>query len=99
MDNTLYAAAAKGADRILKIPLAMMSTAAAAGGGRAVGRSDPAAAADLVLVGVQAHNELDGVLAPALATALGLPYVGVIRGVKAGAEAGTVVACKEFPAR
>ena len=36
-------------------------------------------------------------LAPALATALGLPYVGVIRGVQAGSESGTVVACKEFP--
>ena len=36
-------------------------------------------------------------MAPLLAGALGHPYVGVIRGVKAGAEAGTVVACKEFP--
>ncbi len=52
---------------------------------------------DLVLVGVQAHDELDGGLAPFLAAALGLPYVGVIRGVQPGAEAGTVSVCKEFP--
>ena len=53
--------------------------------------------ADLVLVGVQAHDELDGGLSPFLAAALGLPYVGVIRGVKAGPEPGTVTVCKEFP--
>ena len=54
-------------------------------------------AADLVLVGVQAHDELDGGLSPFLAAALGLPYVSVIRGVKLASEAGTVTVCKEFP--
>lgn len=97
VDNTLYTAAAKGADRVLKIPLdeggRPTPDAAAALYAEAVKSLQP----DLVLVGVQAHNELDGVLAPALATALALPYVGVIRGVKPGSEPGTVVACKEFP--
>ena len=51
--------------------------------------------ADLVLVGVQAMDELEGVLPPLLAQALGLPYVGVIRGVKVDAGAATV--WKEFP--
>ena len=50
-----------------------------------------------MLVGVQAHDELDGGLSPFLAVALGLPYVGVIRGVRRGAEPGTVTVCKEFP--
>jgi electron transfer flavoprotein beta subunit len=50
-----------------------------------------------VLVGVQAHDELQGVLPPLLAAALNLPYVGVIRGVKADAQGGAVSACKEFP--
>ena len=50
-----------------------------------------------MLVGVQAHDELDGGLSPFLAAALGLPYVGVIRGVKAGPAPGMVTACKEFP--
>jgi electron transfer flavoprotein beta subunit len=97
VDNTLYAAAAKGADRIVKIPVdgdvPLTPQAAAAAYADALRPLQP----DLVLVGVQAHNELEGVLAPLLAGALGRPYVGVIRGVKAGAEAGTVVACKEFP--
>lgn len=96
IDNSLFAAAAKGADRIVRIPGDFHPPptphAAAAMFAEAI-RSLPA---DLVLVGVQAHNELDGVLAPQLAAALGRPYVGVIRGVQAAA-AGTVVACKEFP--
>ena len=52
---------------------------------------------DLVLVGVQAHDELDGGLSPFLAAALGLPYVGRHLRRPAGAEAGTVSVCKEFP--
>ncbi len=96
VDNTLYAAAAKGADRIVKIamegdpPSAQNAAVMLAEAVKPLG-------ADLVLVGVQAHNELEGVLAPLLAAGLGLPYVGVIRGVKAGAEPGTISACKEFP--
>ena len=97
VDNTLYAAAAKGADRIVKIPLPTTYIPLRRRRPLLYAEAIKPLGADLVLVGVQAHDELDGVLAPLLAAALGLPYVGVIRGVKAGAEAGTVVACKEFP--
>ncbi|MGA2254690.1 MAG: hypothetical protein ABSG53_08520 [Thermoguttaceae bacterium] len=96
VDNTLYTAAAKGADRIFKVPLDDVPPpprAAAALLAEALKPLQP----DLVLVGVQAHDELDGGLSPFLAAALGLPYVGVIRGVKAGPEPGMVTACKEFP--
>jgi electron transfer flavoprotein beta subunit len=96
VDNTLYTAAAKGADRIVKISLEgdpPSPRAAAALYAAAVKSLDP----DLVLVGVQAHDELDGGLSPFLAAALGLPYIGVIRGVRRGAEPGTVSVCKEFP--
>ncbi|MBM4088167.1 MAG: electron transfer flavoprotein subunit beta/FixA family protein [Planctomycetes bacterium] len=97
VDNTLYTAAAKGADRIVKIPVddGWHPSPRAAAALYAEAAKD--LAKDLVLVGVQAHDELDGVLAPALAAALALPYVGVIRGVQAGSEPGSVVACKEFP--
>ncbi len=95
VDNTLYAAAAKGADRIIKLtaggdgPLPLAAAAAIyAGAIKPLG-------AELVLVGVQAHDELEGLMPPLLAQALGLPYVGVIRGVKADAGAATV--WKEFP--
>ncbi len=96
VDNTLYAAAAKGADRIVKVPCdgdAPRPEAAAAMLAEAI----QPLGSDLVLVGVQAHNELDGVLAPLLASQLGLPYVGVIRGVKPAADGGSVVVFKEFP--
>jgi electron transfer flavoprotein beta subunit len=96
VDNTLYTAAAKGADRIVKIAqdgVLLPPRAAAVLYAEAIKLIE----ADLVLVGVQAHDELDGGLAPFLAAALGAPYVGVIRGVTVGPEAGTVVACKEFP--
>jgi len=96
VDNTLYTAAAKGADRVVKISLDGVPPsprAAAALYAAAVKPLSP----DLVLVGVQAHDELDGGLSPFLATALGLPYVGVICGVRGGAEPGTVSVCKEFP--
>ncbi len=95
VDNTLYAAAAKGADRIIKLtvgseePLPLAAAAAIyAGAIKPLG-------ADLVLVGVQALDELQGVMPPLLAQALGLPYVGVIHGVKVDAAAATV--WKEFP--
>jgi electron transfer flavoprotein beta subunit len=97
VDNTLYAAAAKGVDRIVKIALEGDSPApppaAAAQYAAAIQPLSP----DLVLVGVQAHDELQGVLPPFLAEALHLPYVGVVRGVKAGPEPCTVSARKEFP--
>ncbi|MGO9109273.1 MAG: electron transfer flavoprotein subunit beta/FixA family protein [Thermoguttaceae bacterium] len=96
VDNTLYTAAAKGADRIVKISLEgdpPAPRAAAALYAAAVKSLN----ADLVLVGVQAHDELDGGLSPFLAAALGLPYVGVICGVRRGTEQGTVRVCKEFP--
>ncbi len=97
VDNTLYTAAAKGADQIIKISLEGDTPppprAASALYAEAIKPLTP----DLVLVGVQAHDELDGGLSPFLAVALGLPYVGVIRGVMAGAEPGTLTVCKEFP--
>jgi electron transfer flavoprotein beta subunit len=96
VDNTLYTAAAKGADRIIKISLdgePPPPRAAAAVYAAAVKALNP----DLVMVGVQAHNELDGGLSPFLAAALSLPYVGVVRGVKVGPEPGVATVCKEFP--
>jgi electron transfer flavoprotein beta subunit len=97
VDNTLYAAAAKGADQIVKIPLEDGTPPGPQAAAAMYAEAIKPLAADLVLVGIQAHNELDGVLPPLLAAALGRPYVGVIRGVKAEPGAAAVVACKEFP--
>lgn len=96
IDNTLYSAAAKGADQIIKIEYDEATPppprAAATIYAEAIKGLEP----NLVLVGLQANDELEGVLPPMLALALELPYVGVIRGVQA-ADDGTVQALKEFP--
>ena len=95
-DDILYTAAAKGADEVVKVPWEgdtppspLAAAALAAEAMKDIG-------ADLVMVGVQANDELEGVLAPALAYKLGLPYLGVVRGVDPG-DAGTVIAYKEYP--
>jgi electron transfer flavoprotein beta subunit len=97
VDDTLYAAAAKGADRVLKVALDEEVPSPPRTAADLYAAVIKPLQADLVLVGVQAHDEWDGGLSPFLAAALGLPYVGVIRGVKAGSEPNTVSACKEFP--
>jgi len=97
VDNTLHTAAAKGADHIVKVPLDSDAPPPPRAAAALYAQAVQPLGADLVLVGVQAHDELDGGVAPFLAAALGLPYVGVIRGVKAGPEPGMVTVCKEFP--
>jgi electron transfer flavoprotein beta subunit len=96
VDNTLFTAAAKGVDRIIKITADLDGPAPLPAAAAMYAQAIKPLQADLVLVGVQAHDELAGVLPPLLAQALGLPYVGVIRGVKA-AGAGAATIWKEFP--
>lgn len=99
VDNTLYSASAKGADQIVKIPYE-----------EEMGSPSPKQLcklfapviqdlqADLVLVGVQAFDELEGNVAPLLAHALRLPYAGLIQGIEPGSNEGTLIAYKEYPA-
>ncbi len=95
LDQALYTAIAKGADRAVKLvgdfeegglsSHAMARLLADAIGGMAY---------DLILVGVQAADDLDGQVAPMLATHLGLPHVGVVTGVQV--QDGTATVHKEF---
>ncbi|MHB0955715.1 MAG: electron transfer flavoprotein subunit beta/FixA family protein [Pirellulaceae bacterium] len=96
IENSLFAAAAKGADRLVKISCDLDRPPSPQVAAALYAAAIEPWSADLVLVGVQAHNELEGVLAPQLAAALDRPYVGVIRGVQA-TSAGSVTVCKEFP--
>ncbi len=97
VDNTLYTAAAKGADALIKISQQDHAPRSPRTAAARYAEAVKPLGADLVLVGVQAHDELDGALPPFLAAAMGLPYVGVIRGVRAATETGAVIVCKEFP--
>jgi electron transfer flavoprotein beta subunit len=94
VDDVLFTAAAKGADRLIKIK------------GEFTGANNHALARaftttlkelqpDLVLTGVQANNDLDGSLGPLVAGCLEFPYVGYISGVSLGDGKSRVR--KEYP--
>jgi electron transfer flavoprotein beta subunit len=95
VEQTLYTALAKGADKAVKFT-----------GVGADGWVDSHTRAalltawlrdqdcDLVLTGVQAADDLDGQLAPLLGAALGLPHASVVVGVEA--KDGAVVVHQEF---
>jgi len=95
VDDILFTAAAKGVDRLIKlqgeagVPINNHALA------RAVAAVIRELKPDLVVTGVQAHNDLDGSVGPLLAEFLGMPYVGYIAGVKQS-EDGLVVR-KEYP--
>jgi electron transfer flavoprotein beta subunit len=96
-DNVLYTAAAKGADRLVKVtgefsdrPPDSHATAAIVA---AVLDGRPC---DLVLTGVQAADDLDGQIAPLLASRLGVPHVSVVSGVEADPGASVVRVKQEY---
>ena len=95
MDGILFTAAAKGSDRQIKLvngfEVNSNNHALARAFASAIGELQP----DLILTGVQAHNDLDGALGPLVAEYLGMPYTGYVAGVSATEGAFTVR--KEYP--
>lgn len=89
-DNSLFTCIAKGADRAVKVS----GDLADGRGNRALARAMAPVLQelqpDLILTGVQAVDDLDGQLGPALATALGLPWVTVVTGVRVAGRLATV---------
>ncbi|MCL4505597.1 MAG: electron transfer flavoprotein subunit beta/FixA family protein [Chloroflexi bacterium] len=80
VDDILFTAAAKGADRLIKLTGAMSGV-----NNYALSNSLAAIIREikphLVLTGVQANNDLDGSVGPRLAALLGMAYVGYVSGV------------------
>ncbi|MBN2294777.1 MAG: hypothetical protein JXM70_20275 [Pirellulales bacterium] len=97
VDNTLYAAAAKGADQIIKIPWENDMPPGPRTAADMYAEVIRAQEADLVMIGCQAHDELQGALGSIMAQTLKLPYLGVIRGVDPSEDPAFVEAFKEFP--
>jgi electron transfer flavoprotein beta subunit len=96
VDEALFTAVAKGADRVIKITgdgfdQGLGNRRIAAILRRAVGD----VRFDLILTGTQAVDDLDGFVGALLAADLGLPYVGYVTQVVAAD--GRVVARKEYP--
>ena len=95
VDDVLYAAAAKGADRLIKLTgdfeEAINNHALARVFAAVVKELQP----DLVLTGVQSYADMDGSVGPLMAEYLGMPYVGYVAGVAVSADKAT--ARKEYP--
>lgn len=94
VDDALFTAAAKGADRLIKLTSETESV-----NSHAIARAMAAVIKvdipDLILTGVQAHNDLDGQVGPLLAEYLSISYVGYISAVKIENRMATVT--KEYP--
>ncbi len=94
VDKILFTAAAKGADKIIKITgLESPSSHQAAQALAQVIKSMPH---DLVMTGVQAVDDRDGQLAVLLAHYMGVPHVSVVTSVKANGN--VVSVSKEYGA-
>jgi electron transfer flavoprotein beta subunit len=97
IDDALFTAAAKGADRLVKLtgnwnaPRGANNHALA----RVLANFIKTLRAELILTGVQAPNDLDGAVGPPLAEHLGMPYVGYVSGVMVCD--GTAQIRKEYP--
>jgi electron transfer flavoprotein beta subunit len=94
-EDVLFAAAAKGADRIIKLNGDFEQGVKVHTLARFYLPVVQALSPDLILTGVQTHINLDGTLGPILAESLGLPYVGYISKVVVSGDKAVVI--KEYP--
>jgi len=101
VDDALYTAAAKGADRLMKVvgmEAGFTTSQAARFFSQVIGDGSGILPVDLILTGVQAIDDLDGLVAPLVADELRMPYLGIITGINMDASGKTARAIKEFPA-
>lgn len=95
VDDILFTAAAKGADRMIKILGDFEEGVTNHALARVYANILPDLNPDLILTGVQAHEDLDGSIGPLLAAYLEMPYIGYVAGVSI--ENGNALAMKEYP--
>ena len=103
IDDVLFTALAKGADRAIKATGAepVLGTEAIVGRlARGLAATSPGQASllpvDLIVTGCQAIDDLDGMVAPLVAHHLKLPYLGLVARVEVDAAANRAVVTKEF---
>ena len=95
VEDMLFTAAAKGADRMVKLAGDFEEGVNNHALARAFVEKAKEYQPDLILTGVQANDDLDGPVGPLIAEYLGMPYVGYICGVKI--EGDKALVCKEYP--
>ena len=94
-DDVLYTTAAKGADRLIKLVGDFDDGVNNHALARAVAQAIEGFHPDLILTGVQAHNDMDGSMGPLLAEILNIPYIGYVSSVEL--SNGNAIVKKEYP--
>ena len=94
IDKTLFTAAAKGADRLVKVTGDFPPGTSTHVAAKALAGAIAEMSYDLILTGVQAADDRDGQLPGVLAAYLDLPQVGVVTGVEA--DGGKLTVHKEY---
>jgi electron transfer flavoprotein beta subunit len=99
IDEVLFTAVAKGADRAVKITgveRSLTTRKVAAVLAKALPAVPNALPADMILTGCQAIDDLDGQVAPLLTQALDLPYLGLVTKVDANPAGARASVVREF---
>jgi electron transfer flavoprotein beta subunit len=100
VDDALFTALAKGADRAVKLtgefPPRRSDIDAAIFTAYLFPEGSPPPSDTLILAGSQAIDDLAGELGPYVAERLGLPYVGVVTAVSLSGDGGGATVRKEF---
>jgi electron transfer flavoprotein beta subunit len=94
-EDALYTAAAKGADRLIKLTGDYEGGVNSHGLARIFKPVLEDLQPDLILTGIAAHHILDGLVGPLMAELLGMPFVGSVSKVIAGEN--KVIVYKDFP--
>jgi electron transfer flavoprotein beta subunit len=95
VDDMLFTTAAKGVDKLIKLVGDFENGVNNHALARAITPLVQELQPDLILAGVQAHNDLDGSLGALLAEYLHMPYIGYVSGVSINGN--QAVARKEYP--
>ena len=97
VDETLWMAAAKGADLAIKISGDFGGSPDNHTTARILKDALGELSYDLILTGVQAIDDLDGQVGILMASYLGVPYVGLVSGVQIEAGGNNATVLKELP--
>ena len=95
IDKALYAAAAKGADKVVKV-MGLEGNVSNHQAAKALANAIQGMDADLIFTGVQSVEDRDGQLGVLLAHYLNIPHISVVTGVTA--NGGSVNITKEYGA-
>ncbi len=90
IDQTLFTCLAKGADSAIKLTGDFAEGVSSHGAAHIFADALKSMPHDLIVTGVQSAEDLDGQLAPLLATYLGMPHVSVVTGVEITGQTATV---------